>query len=210
MIWRIRFKLATEKRRDFTHPISGFSRLNFTSTWTTLTSMEKLLWIDMEMTGLNVDNEVPIEIAAIVTDIDLKELETYHAIIKQPQEFLDRMDEWNTEHHGESGLTAAVATGLVPEAVEKSLMQFVDRHFHGERAVIAGNSIGQDRIFINKYFPLLNAKLHYRMLDVTSWKIMMNARFKLKFEKRNSHRAIDDIRESINEMAFYLAHVKTT
>ena len=170
--------------------------------------MEKLLWIDMEMTGLNVEKEVPIEIAAIITDINLKELETYHAIIKQPKGVLDAMDEWNTEHHGASGLTAQVPNGTPPEAVEKAMMSFVDRHFHGERAVIAGNSIGQDRLFINRFFPLLNVKLHYRMLDVTSWKIMMNARFKLKFEKQNSHRAIDDIRESIAELAFYLAHVK--
>jgi oligoribonuclease len=170
--------------------------------------MEKLLWIDMEMTGLNVDKERPIEIAAIVTDIHLKELETYHAVIKQPQEFLDRMDDWNTRHHGDSGLTALVPTGIEPETVEKAMIAFVERHFVGEPAVIAGNSIGQDRLFIDKYFPNLNAKLHYRMLDVTAWKIMMNARFKVKFEKQNSHRAIDDIRESIGEMAFYLSHVK--
>ncbi len=169
--------------------------------------MEKLLWIDMEMTGLNVEKEVPIEIAAIVTDTQLKELETYHAIIRQPQSYLDAMDAWNTEHHGASGLTAAVPQGTPPEAVEKEMIQLVARHFQGERAVIAGNSIGQDRLFINRYFPLLNEKLHYRMLDVTSWKIMMNARFGLKFEKKNTHRAIDDIRESMAEMAFYLAHV---
>lgn len=169
--------------------------------------MEKLLWIDMEMTGLNVEKEVPIEIAAIVTDIDLKELETYHAVIKQPQAVLDQMDEWNTQHHGESGLTAQVPHGTPPEAVEKAMIQLVDRHFHGERAVIAGNSIGQDRLFINRYFPLLTAKLHYRMLDVTSWKIMMNAKYGIKFEKKNSHRAIDDIRESMAELAFYLGHV---
>jgi oligoribonuclease len=172
--------------------------------------MEKLLWIDMEMTGLNVEREVPIEIAAIVTDTNLKELETYHAIIRQPQSILDQMDEWNTQHHGESGLTAQVPNGTPSEAVEKAMIQLVDRHFHGERAVIAGNSIGQDRLFINKYFPLLSPKLHYRMLDVTSWKIMMNARFQLKFEKKNTHRAIDDIRESISEMAFYLAHVSVS
>ncbi len=172
--------------------------------------MEKLLWIDMEMTGLNVEKEVPIEIAAIVTDIEMKELETYHAVIKQPQHFLDQMDDWNTEHHGGSGLTAQVPNGTPPEAVEKAMIQLVDRHFVGERAVIAGNSIGQDRLFINKYFPLLNAKLHYRMLDVTSWKIMMNAKYRLKFEKKNTHRAIDDIRESMNELSFYLAHVSVS
>ena len=161
----------------------------------------------MEMTGLDVANEVPIEIAAIVTDIDFKEIENYHAIIRQPQEFLDRMDAWNKEHHGASGLTAAVQSGTAPDKVEAQMLQLVARHFE-EPAIIAGNSIGQDRIFIAKYFPLLNAKLHYRMLDVTSWKIMMNGRYNVKFEKKGAHRAIDDIRESINEMAFYLEHVK--
>lgn len=169
--------------------------------------MTKLLWIDMEMTGLDVEKERPIEIAAIVTDINLKELETYHAIIKQPQSFLDSMDDWNTTHHGDSGLTAQVPLGIEPETVENAMIAFVDRHFIGERAVIAGNSIGQDRLFITKYFPKLNAKLHYRMLDVTAWKLIMNARYKVKFEKKNTHRAIDDIRESIGEMAFYLQHV---
>lgn len=172
--------------------------------------MEKLLWIDMEMTGLDVAKEVPIEIAAIVTDVNLKELATFHAVIKQPPSILDGMDDWNREHHGSSGLTAQVPNGQPIEAVEKDMVQLVDRHFNGERAVIAGNSIGQDRLFINKYFPLLNAKLHYRMLDVTAWKIMMNARFGLKFEKQNTHRAIDDIRESVNELAFYLAHVSVS
>ena len=73
--------------------------------------MKKILWVDLEMTGLDVDKEVIIEVAAIVTDLELNELGDYHAIVKQPQSYLDNMDQWNTEHHGESGLTAAVATG---------------------------------------------------------------------------------------------------
>ena len=170
--------------------------------------MQKLLWLDMEMTGLDVNKEVPIEIAAIVTNIEFKELETYHAVIKQPQEFLDRMDDWNKTHHGNSGLTAQIPLGTEPSLVETQLIQLIDRHYHGERPVLAGNSIGQDRLFINKYFPKLAAKLHYRMLDVTSWKIMMNAKYGVKFEKKNTHRAVDDIRESIAEMVHYLQFVK--
>lgn len=169
--------------------------------------MEKLLWIDMEMTGLKVEREVPIEIAAIVTDIAFQECETYHAVIRQPQSFLDGMDDWNKQHHGASGLTASVPNGLDPALVEEQMMTLVSRHFPGIPAVIAGNSIGQDRLFIEKYFPNLAAKLHYRMLDVTSWKIMMNARFNAKYEKKNTHRALDDIRESIAELAFYLKYV---
>jgi oligoribonuclease len=169
--------------------------------------MDKLLWIDMEMTGLDVEREVVIEVAAIVTNMELKELETYHAIVKQPQEYLDRMDDWNKQHHGESGLTAAVAAGRDPAVVEDDLLKLIARHF-SEPPVLAGNSIGQDRLFINKHFRRLAAKLHYRLLDVTAWKIMMTERFKLKHEKKNSHRAVDDIRESIAELAFYLSHVR--
>lgn len=169
--------------------------------------MDKLLWIDMEMTGLDVEKEVVIEVAAIVTDVQLKELDTYHAVVKQPQDYLDRMDDWNKHHHGSSGLTAQVPHGREPRLVEDDLLALVNKHFI-EPAVIAGNSIGQDRLFINKYFTRLASKLHYRMLDVTSWKIMMNERFGVRHSKQNTHRALDDIRESIGELAFYLQHVK--
>lgn len=160
----------------------------------------------MEMTGLDIEKEVPIEIAAIVTDLEFKEVETYHAVIKQPKEYLERMDDWNKKHHGASGLTAQIPNGKEPELVEGELINFIQRHF-AEPAVIAGNSIGQDRLFINKYLPRLAAKLHYRMLDVTAWKIMMNEKYGIKAEKKNAHRALDDIRESISEMAFYLSFV---
>ncbi|MDZ4083228.1 MAG: oligoribonuclease, partial [Bdellovibrionales bacterium] len=115
--------------------------------------MTKMLWLDMEMTGLDVDREVPIEVAAVICDLKFNELESYHAILKQPQEYLDRMDQWNREHHGASGLTAAVPNGKAPSAVELDLIQFVDRHFQGEPAILCGNSIGQDRLFINRHLP---------------------------------------------------------
>mgnify|MGYP001308235840 CR=1 FL=1 len=170
--------------------------------------MTKMLWLDMEMTGLDVEKEVPIEVAAIICNNEFQELETYHAVIKQPQEFLDRMDQWNQEHHGASGLTAAVANGKAPAIVELELMQFVDRHFQGEPAVLCGNSIGQDRLFINRHLPQLAKKLHYRMLDVTSWKVVFQNMLGIKFEKKNTHRAIDDIRESIDELRHYMKFVK--
>lgn len=160
------------------------------------------------MTGLDVEKEVPIEVAAIICNNEFQELETYHAVIKQPQEFLDRMDQWNQEHHGASGLTAAVANGKAPAIVELELMQFVDRHFQGEPAVLCGNSIGQDRLFINRHLPQLAKKLHYRMLDVTSWKVVFQNMLGIKFEKKNTHRAIDDIRESIDELRHYMKFVK--
>jgi oligoribonuclease len=171
--------------------------------------MNKMLWIDMEMTGLDVEKEVPIEIAAIVCDLGFKELEVFQAIIQQPQEFLDRMDQWNREHHGASGLTAAVPNGKPPALVENELIELVNRHFQGEPAILCGNSIAQDRLFINHHFPNLSQKLHYRMLDVTAWKVVFQNLLSIKFDKRNTHRAIDDIRESIAELRHYLSFIQS-
>jgi oligoribonuclease len=169
--------------------------------------MTKLLWVDLEMTGLDIEKEVIIEAAAIVTDLSFKPLVTYHAIVKQDKIFLDKMDEWNTKHHGDSGLTAAVPNGRDPKLVEEDLLKIVNEFFPGERAVMAGNSISQDRLFINKYFRTLNERLHYRTVDVTSWKIIFNDKFKIKYDKKNTHRALDDILESIAELEFYSSHI---
>jgi oligoribonuclease len=168
--------------------------------------MDRLFWIDLEMTGLDVEKEVVIEAAAIVTDIQLAELDTYETVVRQPQRYLDAMDAWNTEHHGRSGLTAKVPTGREPGLVEDDLIALLAKHFAAP-AVIAGNSIAQDRLFINRHFPRFAAKLHYRMMDVTAWKVMLNARFGITFDKKKAHRALDDIRESLEEMRFYLRHV---
>jgi oligoribonuclease len=170
--------------------------------------MTKLFWIDLEMTGLDVEKEVIIEAAAVITDLDFKMLDSYHAVVKQDQKLLDSMDDWNKSHHKESGLTAAVPNGQDPAVVEKELCALLDKHFKSERAVLAGNSIGQDRLFLNKYFKTFSNRLHYRMLDVTSWKILMNAKFGIIHQKKNAHRAVDDIKESIEEMKAYLAHFR--
>jgi oligoribonuclease len=170
----------------------------------------KLFWIDLEMTGLDIEKEVIIEAAVIITDLDLKPLETYHAIVKQDQKLLDSMDAWNTSHHGASGLTASVPTGRDPNLVEEDLIIIVNKYFPGERAIMAGNSISQDRLFINKYFKKLSERLHYRTVDVTSWKIMFNEKFKLKYDKKNTHRALDDVMESISELEFYMSYVDPT
>lgn len=169
--------------------------------------LEKMLWLDMEMTGLEVDQEVVIEVAAIVTDIHLKELDSYHAVINQPQEYLDNMDEWNQTHHEASGLLAKIPSGKIPRIVEQELVDFCKKNFGDEKAVLAGNTIGQDRLFINKYFKKFAACLHYRQLDVTSWKLIFNNVYGKKFEKETNHRALDDVRESIAELKFYLQFV---
>ncbi len=161
----------------------------------------------MEMTGLDVSKEVVIEVAAIITDINFITKDTYHAIVKQPQSYLDKMDDWNKSHHKASGLLGLVPTGTSPERVEADLNKLLDRHFANERAIIAGNSIAQDRLFIDKYFKSFATRIHYRMLDVSSWKIIMKEKFRREYVKRNAHRALDDIEESINELKFYLGFV---
>lgn len=164
----------------------------------------------MEMTGLDPQREVIIEVAAIITDLNFKEYEEYEAVVKQPQKYLDAMDEWNTKHHGESGLTAKVPQGKDPQVVESELLALIDRHFpnKADRPVLAGNSIHQDRRFIDQQMPRLSTRLHYRMLDVSSWKIVIKGKWGLEFPKAKSHRAVDDIRESVAELKFYCEKIK--
>ncbi len=169
--------------------------------------MTKLLWLDLEMTGLDVEKEVIIEVAAIVTDLKFNEIDQYHSIVCQPQKYIDDMDSWNTEHHGDSGLTAKIPDGKDPDLVEDDLCRFIEKHFHGERAVLAGNTIGQDKLFIAKYFKKMNELLHYRTLDVTSFKIIFKHIYEVEHEKKNTHRAMDDIKESIEELKTYLEYV---
>ncbi len=158
----------------------------------------------MEMTGLDVNKERIIEVAAIVTDSDFKELDVFESVVFQDQSFIDGMDDWNTQHHTDSGLVAKIPTAPKQSDVEKKLCDFVAKHFKEEPAVLAGNSIGQDRKFIDAYMPKLAEQLHYRMLDVTAWKLIMGPRFNVTYEKKESHRALEDIKESIAELKTFV------
>lgn len=168
--------------------------------------MEKYLWLDMEMTGLDPLEERIIEVAAIVTDKNFKPIDTYESVVFQDAKFIDNMDAWNTEHHNKSGLTAKVPEAPKQSQVESELVTLVKKHFR-EPAILCGNSIGQDRKFIDLYMPELAKLLHYRMLDVSAWKIIMEEQFQRKFDKKDSHRALEDIEESIAEMLYYLQFV---
>lgn len=173
--------------------------------------MEKLFWLDMEMTGLDVNKEVIIEVAAIITDFNFQELDQFEAVVRQPQTYLDNMDAWNTEHHKKSGLTAKVPYGMAPDLVEAKLCDLVKKHFPDakNKPILAGNSINQDRLFIDKYMPEFGQRLHYRVVDVSSWKVIMNTKFNYKYSKSNQHRALDDIRESIQELKHYCRFIET-
>ncbi len=167
-----------------------------------------LFWIDLEMSGLDVEKEVIIECAVIVTDYQLKEIETYHAVVKQPQSYIDGMDAWNKKTHGETGLIAKIPDGKAPEVVEKELIDLAKKHFGNDKVIIAGNSVGHDKAFLSHHFKKFSELLHYRLLDVTSWKLVFKDMLKVKHEKKNTHRALDDIRESIDELKYYMKFIK--
>lgn len=167
-----------------------------------------LFWIDLEMTGLDDATDSILEVAIVITDMDLKPLETYHRVVFQPQDVLDRMNDWCKKTHGESGLTAAIPHGTPLATVEKEMLELIQRHYSSkDRVVLVGNSVGNDKRFIDRYMPEFAKKLHYRLIDVSSFKEIFRDKYGLEFSKKNSHRAVDDILESIAELGFYLSFV---
>ena len=170
--------------------------------------LEKLLWLDLEMTGLSPETDVILEAAAVITDKDFKELEAYQNVVKQEKKHLDGMDSWNQKCHRKSGLFELVPKGKSLGSVEQDLLSLLETHFKSEdKVVLAGNCIYQDRNFIRKYMPKLDKRLYYRMLDVTAWKLIAQQKG-YEFEKENKHRALDDTRESIREMSYYLKNIE--
>lgn len=169
-----------------------------------------LVWLDMEMTGLDPARERIIEIATILTDGRLTEIAVGpELVIHQADEILAVMDDWNTKHHGASGLTQRVRESAIDDAAaEAQTIAFINAHVATrERPVLAGNSIHQDRRFIRHYMPALEKRLHYRMVDVSTVKELARRWYPSVIAKqrpkRDTHRALDDIRESIDELRFY-------
>jgi oligoribonuclease len=172
----------------------------------------KLLWVDLEMTGLDAQQDVILEVAAEVTDFDFKTLASYEATIKQPKDVVvDRMQKniwWADFPANRDGFINNLGDGKDSEQVEQELIALVAEHFGEEPAVLAGNSIHNDRNFIKQWWPHLDLKLHYRMLDVSAWKVFMQAKYDVQFEKKEIHRAFDDIQASIAELQHYLEWFK--
>lgn len=177
-----------------------------------MTKHAKLLWVDLEMTGLEPKTDRILEVAAIVTDWNFTEIASFETVIHQPPKVLDGMDDWNTSQHKASGLTEKVQASEVSESdAEDMLLEIVSDIFKGdEKVILAGNSIHQDRRFIRKYWPRLDEKLHYRMLDVSAWKVVFEGKYRKKFAKPEEHRALEDIRGSIMELQYYLGKVKVS
>ena len=170
--------------------------------------ISNLVWIDLEMTGLDTSADEIIEIATIVTDRHLNEIAEGPVLaIRQPQDLMDNMDAWNSKHHRESGLVARVLTSEIDMAeAERRTLEFLKQHAEQGASPMCGNSICQDRRFLARQMPLLEAFFHYRNLDVSSLKILAQLwapAVAKGFSKESSHRALEDIRDSIAELRYY-------
>lgn len=168
----------------------------------------KLLWIDLEMTGLEPSLDLILEVGLEVTDFDFKTLNTYEARVTQDREsVVERMQAnvwWRDFPANRDDFVNNLDKGKSLAKVEQDIIDIVDNHFGGELAVLAGNSIYNDRLFIRQWMPALELKLHYRMVDVSSFKIVMQGKYGKNFEKDSNHRAYDDIQASIAELQEYL------
>ena len=178
-----------------------------------MTYTDRLLWLDMEMTGLRPERERIIEMALVVTDGDLNVVaEGPDIVIHQPDEVLDAMDEWNKSHHGGSGLLDAVRSSTVSEAdAAREALAFVRAHCPKRAVPLAGNSVHQDRRFLQTHMPEIDEYLHYRNVDVSTVKELARRWYPAVAAavpaKKNVHRALDDIRESIEELRYYREHI---
>lgn len=170
-------------------------------------SPDNLVWIDLEMTGLEPERDTIIEIATIVTDAHLQEaIEGPVFAIHQPDVVLGMMDEWNTRQHGESGLVARIRASAVRMAeAEEATLAFLAQYVPPRASPMCGNSVCQDRRFLYRYMPRLAEFFHYRNLDVSTLKELQRrwAKSLPAFSKRSSHLALDDIRDSIAELKHY-------
>lgn len=171
----------------------------------------KLLWVDLEMTGLDAQKDVILEVAAEVTDFNFKTLASYEARVGQPKKVVvDRLQKnvWYKDYpENRDDFIRNLDNAKPSEQVEQDLIALVQAQFGDEPAILAGNSIHNDRKFIERWWPELDLKLHYRMLDVSSLKVFMQGRYGVEFEKREVHRAFDDIQASIAELQYYLEYL---
>ena len=170
-------------------------------------SPDNLIWIDLEMTGLNPDSDYIIEIATVITDAKLEILAEGPVLAIQVDDaILNSMDEWNTTQHGKSGLTDRVkASDIFNHEAERLTLDFLEQYVPANTSPMCGNSICQDRRFLHRLMPDLEVYFHYRNLDVSSFKELVKRWVpdKPQFVKQSNHLALSDIRDSIEELRFY-------
>ena len=172
----------------------------------------KLLWVDLEMTGLDPAKDLILEVAAEITDFDFKTLASYEARVKHTSENVAaRMQNntwWKDFPANRDEFLNKLNRGKSASKIEQELIALVEQNFGDEPVILAGNSIHNDRSFIKRYWPSFDLKLHYRMLDVSAWKVLMQGKYSVIFEKKEVHRAFDDIQASIAELQHYLDFFK--
>jgi len=186
--------------------------MGVSTTANTGSKSKNLIWIDLEMTGLDTVSDHIIEIATIVTDRNLNEIAVGPVMaVRQPKSVMDAMDEWNRQHHGDSGLTERVLkNGATLAEVQTATLEFLAEHVKEGASPMCGNSICQDRRFMAREMPLLEAYFHYRNLDVSTLKILAQIwapNVAGSFKKESNHRALSDIRDSIAELRHYREHL---
>lgn len=171
--------------------------------------MKKMFWIDLEMTGLDEKTDHILEVAVVITNLDFEVLASYDQVIYQSPEILGNMNDWCKKHHGESGLTQLVPHGKPLKEVERDLISLADQHYKSEeKIVLCGNSVGNDQRFVLAHWPEFAKRLHYRVVDVSSFKEIFRSKYNVNFQKSEKHRAVGDILASIEELKKYLTHVK--
>jgi oligoribonuclease len=163
-----------------------------------------MFWLDMEMTGLDARADRILEVAVVVTDLRFEVLATWDSAVFQEPDALARMDDWCKKTHGGSGLLKRVPQGITESELDDRLCRLAREVCPGEKIVLCGNSIGQDRRFVETWLPKFAALLHYRMLDVSSLKLVFENLYGKKFKKQNKHTALEDIHESMAELRYYL------
>ena len=170
-------------------------------------SNQNLIWVDLEMTGLDPEKERIIEIATIITDSNLTIVaEGPNLVIHQSKELMANMDDWNTNQHGSTGLTQSVHNSSVTEQeAEIITLEFISKYVGHKKSPMCGNTVSHDRRFLAKYMPSVESYFHYRHIDVSSVQELISRWMNdaQKYEKQGSHRAKDDIIESINELKLY-------
>ena len=170
-------------------------------------SNKNLIWIDLEMTGLDPEKERIIEMATIITDTNLRIVaEGPNIVISQPKALIENRDAWNTNQHGGSGLVKSIYESSITEQMaEEETLDFISKYVGNKKSPMCGNTVSHDRRFLAKYMPSLESYFHYRHIDVSSVKELISRWMNdaQTYDKNGSHRAKDDIVDSINELKLY-------